>query len=145
VIPSVRPFCVCARTDSLLVFPVRSATIDLSKATKLRDLTFRPESLNIKWIVTTFQTTTSKHQELRKVSISVPDDLVFIDDVDAVKRSATFGGWRDLDHLLVQFWESHPTRPKVVCTTWEGWQGGMRGFNECFFPELTRRGAIDVE
>jgi len=127
------------------VFPVGSATIDLSKATKLRDLAFRPESLNVKWIVTAFQTTTPKHQELRKVSIGVPYSLVSINDVDAVKRSTTFGEWRDLDHLLVRFWESHPTRPRVVCTTWQGWEGDMRGFTECFFPELTRRGAIDVE
>jgi len=110
---------------------------------KLRDVTFRPRSLNIKWMVTTFQTTTPKHRELQKISINIPFGLVFRTDVDAIKRSATYGEWMDLDHLLVQFWESRSTRPRVVLTMWRG--AKEDGFIDCFFPELTRRGAIDIE
>ena len=143
--PSVRSFSVCARTDYSLLFPVGSATIDLSKATKLRDVVFRPESLDIKWIATAFQTTTLEHRELQKISITVPYSLTFLGNVDAIKQSTTFGGWMNLDRLLVQFWESRSPRPKVECTTWKGWRGDMRAFADCFLPELTRRGRIDVE
>ena len=104
-------------------------------------MAFRPKSLSVKWIVAAFQTTTPKHQELQKISISVPFGLVPPNDVDAIKRSATYGEWMDLDQRLVQFWESRSARPKVIFTTW---RGEKRSFTECFFPELTRRGAIDI-
>jgi len=128
------------------LFPVGSATIDLSKATKLRVAVFRPESPSVKWITAAFQTTIPSHRELQKVSIVIPYSLAFIDGVEAINRSGTaYGEWMDLDRLLVKFWESCSTRPKVVCMAWGGCGGNTRGFTECFFPELTRRGAIDVE
>jgi len=123
--------------------PVESAIIDLSKATKLRDVLFRPQSSRAKWITAAFQTITPNHRELQKISLGFPyfaDSL----NVDTLKQSTNYGEWLDLDRLLVQFWESRSTGPKVICVVWEGQKRDFRGFTECLFPELTKRGAIDL-
>jgi len=59
-------------------------------------------------------------------------------------RSTTHGEWMDLDRLLVQFWESHLTDPKVIRMAWEGRKPDVRGYVECLLPELTKRGVIDL-
>jgi hypothetical protein len=45
----------------------------------------------------------------------------------------------DLDRLLVQFWESHSVRLKVVCVTLE--QG--RDHIDHLLPEVSGRGIVD--
>ena len=90
-----------------------------------------------------FQTTIPKHQELRKVSIYVPRHLTFF-KCDTFKQSTSYGQWLDLDCLLVQFWESRSTRPRVILTTRDGEKRNMRRFAESVLPELTRRGTIDL-
>ena len=142
--PFSAPILFPRHTDNLLLFQVGPATIDLSKAIKLQDVIFRPDFPSVKWITAALQTTTPKHRELQKITIRVPYSSTFPDNVDTVERSTTFGEWMDLDRLLVQFWESRSTHPKVECTTWQGWNGSMRGFFDCFLPELTRRGTIDA-
>ena len=137
----MRPFGVCARTDSLLLFPVGSNVLDLSKATKLQDMTFRSTSLGIGWITAAIQTTRPKHRELRKISILVPRSLTHF-NVDKMKKSAIYREWLDLDRLLVQLWGSHSTPLRVICTTWNGQPGGLIGFTNCMLPELTKTGAV---
>ena len=140
----------CARSASasipgnLPLFPVGSTAINLSEATKLRDVVFRPESLSIKWITAALQTAVPKHRELQKISICIPYNSTFPDSVKAIKRSATYGEWMDLDRLLVQFWESRSTSPKVISMAWEGRKRDMRGYAECLLPELTKRDVIDL-
>jgi len=90
------------------------------------------------------QTTTPKHQELQKILIRFPYSLLFPYEVKAIKRSTTYAEWLDLDRLLVQLWETRSAGLKVTCTAWPGRKGEVRDFTNCFFPELTRRGAIDV-
>lgn len=140
---SVRSFGICVLTGNSLLSPVRLATIDLSKATKLQDITFRLTSLSVEGITRAFQTTILKHQELRKISIYVPHSLTLF-EFDAFKRSTNYGQWLDLDRLLVQFLESRLTRPMVICATQEGGRRNMRDFAECLLPELTRRGTFDL-
>ena len=139
----VRPFGICVPTDSLLSFPVGPAVLDLSKATKLQDMTFRSTSLNIGWITAAVQTTVPEHRELRKILIRVPYSLTCF-DVDIMKESAVYREWLDLDRLLVQLWESNSTPPRVICTTWSGQSKGMIGFTDCLLPELTKRGTVDL-
>ena len=139
----MRPFSVCVPTDNLLLFPVGSAVLDLSKATKLQDMTFRSTSLNVGWITAAVQTTVPEHRELRKILIRVPYSLTCF-DVDIMKESAVYREWLDLDRLLVQLWESNSTPPRVICTTWKWEPEGRIGFADCLLPELTRRGIVDL-
>ena len=136
-------FDICICTASLLLPPVMPSAIDLSKATKLRDVVFRPTLLSVGWITTAFQTNILKHRELRKISIYVPRFLNFF-AVDTIKKSEEYEEWLDLDRLLVQFLESRSTLPNAICMRWEGANLDMRDFAECFLPELSRRGMIDL-
>ena len=124
----------------LTLFPVGSAVLDLSRATKLQDVDFLSASLNIRWITAAIRTTTPKHRDLRKISIHVPYSKT---SFDTVKRSANYQEWLDLDRLLVQIWESHSTSLRVICTTQLGQPEGMIGLADCLLPELTRRGRVD--
>lgn len=102
-------------------------------------MVFRPTSLNVEWITTT----TPKHQGLRSILIHLPHKLITF-GADAIKQSTTYGQWMDLDRLLVQLWESHLTRPKVICTTQNGEKQDITDFAECLLPELMRSGGIDL-
>jgi hypothetical protein len=61
-------------TDNLLLFLDGSepASIDLSKATKLKDVVFQPKSWSVEWITTALRTITPKHRDLRQISIHDP-------------------------------------------------------------------------
>ena len=135
-------------TNNSILFPVgsESASFSVSKATKLRDAVFRPESKNVEWIATALQTITPEHRDLRQISIYLPFQLTFY-KIDAnIKRSfgeAASRSWSSLDHLLVQFWELRSIRPRVGCAT-----QGEKGQNteyciRCLLPETTKRGIVD--
>jgi len=123
------------------LFPVITGPIDLSKATKLEDIVFRLSTLVVEWIVMAFQATIPEHRELRQVTIHFPRMDI---DFDNIKGSSVYRQWMDLDRLLVRFWESCLTPPKVICTALVGETCIMRGFVECCLPELTKRGMIDL-
>ena len=117
--------------------------IDLSKATKLRDVIFRPESPNIQWITPALQTITSEHQDLRQILIYITHGLA-LTHVDGNVGEATgeelHRRWLELDCLLVQFWESRSIRPRLMSTTLvrETWR--VRNCFEYLLPEMTKRG-----
>jgi len=138
LVTSVSSFCNGAGTDSLLCFLVKSVAIDLSKATKLRNVVFRPKSMSVKWITTGFRITIPELPELGQISIRVPYNLGIFD----FKKFNVSGGWPDLDRLLVQFRESRCTRPKVICMALLGGRRDIKDFLEHLLPELTRRGRL---
>jgi hypothetical protein len=114
----VRPFNMRVRTNNLLLCLVkpRSASIDLSKATKLKDVAFQPVIQSVKWVATTLRTT-PKPQDLREISIYLPYYVTATGvgvDVVQVIGEENWEEWLDLDRLLVQFWESGSIRPKVI-------------------------------
>ena len=122
-------------------------SIDLSKATKLKDVTFTWD-LNPKWIIATLRTLTSDHQGLRVISIDTLFilyglNLVHVDTLgfrDAI-GVATYSGWLELDHLLVELWRSHSTRTKVLYGVPP--QMSLEEGRECIeslFPESLRNG-----
>ena len=135
---------ICVRNDSL-PFPVRSVpnSFDLSKATKLQDLVFRPESQAVKWITMTLQTITHEHQDLRHISIYVPRYLAPSDpDIREFLGETTSREWSDLDNLLVQLWELYLIPPRVgFVKQAEGGQD-MEHLIGYFFPEITGRGIV---
>jgi hypothetical protein len=123
--------------DPLFPFPGEpgSASIDLSKATKLKDVVFRLVSWSVEWITIPLQTITPEHQDLRQITIHVLYRLTT--DANAVR---TIGEWTDLDLLLVKLWESRSIRPRVEGVA----EQDMRSCVERLLPEITRRGIVDL-
>ncbi|KAF9644801.1 hypothetical protein BDM02DRAFT_3190251 [Thelephora ganbajun] len=119
-----------------------SASVDLSKATKLRDVIFRPASLSIAWITTALQNVSPEHRNLQ-ISIYLRYDLVLATtEPDAMQIVG--GQWSDLDHLLVQFWELRSIRTKLVCSAPEEEPQGMGEHIGRLLPEVTGRGIVDL-
>lgn len=57
---------------------------------------------------------------------------------------ATARQWLDLDHLLVELWESHSIRPKIGCVKLGEERQNVEYCVGCLLPEVTERGIIDV-
>ena len=148
----VRLFGICTCTNNPLLFLVRpgSASIDLSKATKIRGVVFRPESLSTEWIIATLQTITPKHRDFRHISIHLPSySTTLFDagtDVRKIAGEVVYGQWLDLDRLLVQFWESRSVRPTVIAMALKGGKQYMcrKNWVGCLLPEVTGREAVDL-
>ena len=112
--------------DDLLLCPVVSVAVDLSKATKLQDVIFRSTSSSVKWITADFQTTIPEHRGLRKITIDVPRPTY--PKAATIPQSLYYGPeWLDLERLLVRFLESRSTCLKVVRIVSEGPGRDMRG------------------
>jgi hypothetical protein len=148
---AVRPFSMRVHTDNLLLCLVkpRSASIDLSKATKLKDVAFQPVIKSVKWVATTLRTT-PKPRNLREISIYLPYYVTATSgggvDVVQVIGEENWEEWLDLDRLLVQFWESSSIRQKVIG---QSQVQGAWDTKDCvgyrrLFPEITKRGIIDL-
>ena len=146
--------CVHINNSLLLLVKPGSAPVNLSKATKLRDATFRPGSWNAKWITMALQTITPKHRDLRQISVHLPTCWP-PSHVDAgtseTSEEAALVQWPDLDRLLVKFWESRLIRPRVIYplvfrTTKGGmpYSGSMKDWIRRLLPETMGRGIIDL-
>jgi hypothetical protein len=109
--------------------------LDVSKATRLKDLSFRCGGPNVQRITMALETVQSKN--LQQITIYLGT------------TSATLVGetvrqeWQDLDRLLLQFQTSHSIRPKI---TYEAEEGGnnLRDLAPSLLPELTSRGFVDL-
>jgi hypothetical protein len=122
----------------------RSASVDLSNATKLKNVAFEPISRSVKLITATLRTA-SNLQDLEEISIYLPHHITATSvgtDVGRVIGEENGREWLNLDRLLVQFWESSSIRPKVVCLTKRGTEDSI-GYR-CLLPEITKRGIIDL-
>jgi hypothetical protein len=146
----VRLFGICDRTDNLLLFPAeqKSPSINLSKVTKLKYVTFQSASQGAGWITATLKTI-PKHRDLHVVKIYLPSYTLTAGDVDNARQvfgEANWREWLDLDHLLVEFWESSSLRPRVACPMRAMGRSGTRHCVgcRCLLPEITRRGIIDL-
>ena len=136
------------RADSLTSFQVTSGSgsFNLSKAMKLRDVVFRPESNSVEWIIMALQTITSKHKDPRRISVYVPHRLtIFSAGADIMQHLGEASEeWLSLDRLLLQLLESRSVRLMVGCA-----KLGEEGQNTeycfaCLLPEITRRGIVDA-
>ena len=125
----------------------RSTSIDLSKATRLKDVVFRVDSPKVDWIPMELQSITPKHQDLRQISIHLPGRMIPLSaDTDARERmgETIYGQWLDFDRLLVQFWESRSILPRMVCLMPTEAERAVRHFVGSILPEATRSGIIDL-
>jgi len=122
-----------------------STSLDYSKATKLEDASFRPRSLSVAWVITALQTITSRHRDLRQISIHAPWSLNNTDaDAIAEQTVEVTGQLLELDRLLVHFWESRSVRPRVVCAMLEEGDQRMKYCVRYLLPEITKRGIVDL-
>lgn len=129
-----------------------AGAIDLTPATKLRNIEFRCETLKIEWVARTLETITSKHQDLRQVSIKIPSDLAYLTAQNCAKiqrriEEANPGmRWSDLDRLLIKLRESHAIRTTVVYPKPEIGEGAkdLMGRAAYLLPELTKKGMVDL-
>ena len=141
----MRLFDACSRDNGLLLLlgNPRSGSVDLSKATKLKDVVFRPGPWRVEWVTAALQTITPNHRDLRQITIRIPHHLTHAGVLANIERSigeAHARLWLDLDLFLAQLWETRSIRTKVICTT----EGSMGVNIECLFPEMMKRGIIDL-
>jgi hypothetical protein len=111
------------------------SSLDLSKATKLKDVKFRCDRPTIQWITTALRSIESKN--LQHLII---DCHFFLENPVG---ETVYQEWQDLDHLLVQFWASHSIHPKIKYEVW-GEGSNFRALAPSLIPELMRRRAVDL-
>ena len=100
-----------------------STSLNLSNATKLRDVVFRPVSMRVEWITLALQTVGHEHQDLRQFFIRFHPSLnstPFGQDIRQCMGEGVLEESLDLDRILVHLWESRSIRPSLVCP-WMGW------------------------
>ena len=103
----------------------QEASIDLSKATKLKEVTFHLQYLSVACVTSTLKTITPEHRDLPEVLIqgrALSNSTDWPTNIAAVGEN-TRGQWLDLERIPTQLWESHAARTKI------GYYPGMRG--EC--------------
>ena len=111
-------------------------SLDLSRATKLRDLVFLCEMRNIRWIVAALRTVESQNLQRITLRLHPPPPGDWAGGPDHLER-------QDLDRTLVQFWISHSIRPQFV-PMYRGGKKGTKDRVSRLLPELTERGLVDV-
>jgi hypothetical protein len=93
------------------------------------------------------ETVTSKHRDLRQVTIHIPyaseytRDLRLIEQVEAAKPGMR---WSDLDCLLVQLWESYSILPKVVCPQSRNKTMRVEDWTRYLLPQAAERGVVEL-
>jgi len=117
------------------------AFINLSKATRLREVGFRLLDPYDVWAGSTLKTLTPNHKDLWRISIHMVirehanlQQIFGIDICDS---------WADLDHTLIQLWESNAVTTRVTYAT-GGDKTEARKFVEQLLPEMTRRGIVEL-
>jgi len=129
-----------------LLVKLGKPSIDLSKATTLKDVAFLVRSRNVEWVTMALRTITSKHRDLQQISIYLPVPMTTSIgyNVRETIGKTTYRQWSDLDCLLVQLWESRSIRPRITSeypvTQWEV----VGDFVGRLLPEMTRIGTVDL-
>ena len=121
-----------------------NALIDLSKATKLKDVTLHFQYLSVAWVASTLKTITSRHRNLREVAIkgqALSDSTDWPANAAAVEDDMC-EQWVDLERTLIQLWESHRICAKVKYYSWKGEES--RELMENLLPEATKRGIVGL-
>ena len=106
----------------------------------------RLEELDDVWTAMVLKTLTSEHRNFRKVTIHIPIAISSVGEPVNVKQSIgeeTHGQWMDLDHILIQLWESNAIHTQVIYTT-EGEKKEAREFIGALLPEMTKRGKVEM-
>ena len=113
---------------------------------------FRCEFLDAKWLTVLLENAT-KVQHLQRISIHVSSRLSRASAMEGstvqAEEEQAHALQVGLDPLLVQFWESHSIRTKILYNIWHPSHnprhrgGGTADWLKYLLPESTKRGAID--
>jgi len=115
-------------------------SIDFSKAIRLKEVVFRLQALGDIWSALPLKTLTSKHRDLRQISIYIPVNIpmTFTRMNDEIRRQ-----WMQLDHILVRSCESNGTLIRAICYM-EGGIEGARKRVEALLPKVTKGGIFEL-
>ena len=128
--------------SSLAIDGMLTGSIDISKATKLKDVAF-VSNLDPKWIASALRTVTADDRDLQQVSVYTTDGLRNMDN-DPSNQETARAEWLELDSVFIKIWESHSVRPKVRYYLPSSMDGEMaRRSMEGLFPETTKRRVVD--
>ena len=109
-------------------------TLDLSKATNLKDVEFRCGRPTVQWITMALQT--ARSENLQQITGTIYLVGISANSIEDTVRQE----WQDLDRVLVQFWTSRSIRPKLTCEA----GNSFRGLAPSLLPGLMRRGFVDL-
>ena len=137
----------CIYTDALILLLAEqsSTPIDLSKSAGLKNMAFQIRSKSVNWIAMALQTITPRRRDPLQVTIDIPTRTVLVATAgihgpglgETISRE-----WLNLDHYLVQLWESRSIYLRVGCARF-GEEQHTEGFIGCLLPEVMKRGAAD--
>jgi hypothetical protein len=141
---------ILAETSVVQAGDTSNFFLDLSMATRLESLTFRPWTMDVEWVIRTLNTIPGDHGNIK---------IRLVYDILRVKLPASglefanavsptiLGQWLRLDKLIVQLWESSKIPTNVLChDPREGWLAwGVGVATGTLLPEATRRGVVTVE
>ena len=118
-----------------------AGSIDFSKATKLKGLTFRSFNRSVKWITMALKAITAHHRDLREVTIHVHfPPSGDCDNLRQIAGGRGFRRWIDLNSVLTRLMESHAVCVKTIHYP-TGGDDLVREFMKEMFPAIsTERG-----
>jgi len=103
--------------------------------------------LHARWIVMALQTITSRHRDFRQITIYGHYHFTltaYPAGVGKILGEEISGEWMDLDRLLVQLWESHGIRTRMVYAAKRKEKKERSGYVGGLLPEMTARGIIEL-
>ena len=123
--------------------------IDLSKATKLKDMIFL-SIWELSWVTSTLQTITHDHRNLQRLAIDASVVLREFEntptsDTRDILEETTYREWLELDSLLAGLWESHSISLKVLYDQYvEMDEDEARARMETLLPEVMGKGRAEL-
>jgi len=106
--------------------------LDLSEATKLRDIVFRCKGSKVDWVTRALHTAKSKN--IQRISLDLSRNVFW---------QTILNEWSHLDHLLVQFWDLYSPSLQVMYESTRGWED-LRNHVARVLPVLMSREIIDL-
>ncbi|KAF9644817.1 hypothetical protein BDM02DRAFT_843190 [Thelephora ganbajun] len=134
----------CVDIECRILLNPSAVSIDLSRATKLKEAVFQSKTLHVTWLVLALQSITPKHIYLHQIAIHVPE-IPNLFGHGWITSEMIYRQWTDLDRVLVQLWESYGIRPKVMHSVTEKKKEIQRERIGDLLPEITERGIIELE
>ena len=127
-----------------------AASIDLSKATKLKKVSLRSRKSSIVWTTMALNTITLEHKDLQEISIhirfgSIPSFIRNHANPEQAAGEKVYRWWMDLDHLLVRLCESHGVSVMVKYYYYSNKKEEVLRFVEGALPETMKRESTTLD